>query len=321
MIFFLAILAYSAIATPRHAATIRPSNNFKSKTMNDDKETGMAIFDGQVIRRAWHQDEWWYSIVDVVAIFTATERARKYWSDLKKKLSEEGFNQLSDKIGQLKMTASDGKNRSTDVAQVDTIFRIIQSISSPKAEPFKQWLATTAKQRIEEMEDPELVIERIREDYRKLGYEDDWINKRLQSIDIRKLLTEEWQKRGVNAGKEYSILTAEISRGTFGVTPSDHKQHKGLKRENLRDHMTNLELIFTMLGEEDTRHEVVKRDAQGFSENQDAAIEGGEAAGMAREAFELRSGRKVLSPENRKNQIKAAKAKARLEAKKKALDK
>jgi DNA-damage-inducible protein D len=221
----------------------------------------------------------------------------------------------------LPMIAADGKKRKVTASNLEGIFRIIQSISSPKAEPFKQWLATTAKQRIEEMEDPELVIERMRADYRKLGYEDDWINKRLQSIDIRKLLTEEWQKRGVNAGKEYSILTAKISRGTFGVTPSNHKQHKGLKRENLRDHMTNLELIFTMLGEEDTRHEAVKRDAQGFSENHDAAKEGGEAAGMAREAFELRSGRKVLSPENRKDQIKAAKTKARLEAKKKELDK
>lgn len=285
-----------------------------------EEQTGLAVFEDQEIRRTWHKDEWWYSIVDVVAVFSSTGRARKYWSDLKKKLKEEGFVELSDEIGQLKMTASDGKNRQTDAAPINTIFRIIQSISSPKAEPFKQWLATTGKQRIEEMEDPELVIERIREDYRKLGYNEEWIVRRLQSIDIRKLLTEEWQKRGVKQGKEFSILTAEIAKGTFGLTPGDHKMHKGLKRENLRDHMTNLELIFTMLGEEDTKQQAIDRDAQGFNQNRDAAREGGAAAGMAREAFEIRSGRKVLSADNRKAQIKAAKAQARLDRKKKKKD-
>jgi hypothetical protein len=288
--------------------------------MEDNKETGMTIFDGQEIRQTWHKEEWWFAVADVVGLLSESRDVKQYIKKMRQRDQE-----LSTKWGTictpLPMIAADGKKRKVTASNLEGIFRIIQSISSPKAEPFKQWLATTAKQRIEEMEDPELVIERMRADYRKLGYEDDWINKRLQSIDIRKLLTEEWQKRGVNAGKEYSILTAKISRGTFGVTPSNHKQHKGLKRENLRDHMTNLELIFTMLGEEDTRHEAVKRDAQGFSENHDAAKEGGEAAGMAREAFELRSGRKVLSPENRKDQIKAAKTKARLEAKKKELDK
>ncbi|TXF89260.1 Bro-N domain-containing protein [Neolewinella aurantiaca] len=284
--------------------------------MEDNDETGMAIFDGKKIRQTWHNEEWWFSIADVVGLLSESRDVKQYIKKMRQRDQE-----LSAKWGTictpLPMIAADGKKRKITASNLEGVFRIIQSISSPKAEPFKQWLAATAKQRIEEMEDPELVIERMREDYRKLGYEEDWINKRLQSIDIRKLLTEEWQKRGVNPGKEYSILTAEISRGTFGVTPSDHKQHKGLKRENLRDHMTNLELIFTMLGEEDTRHEAITRDAQGFRENHDAAKEGGEAAGMAREAFELRSGRKVLSSENRKDQIKAAKAKARLEAKKK----
>ncbi|SEQ60876.1 BRO-N domain-containing protein [Neolewinella agarilytica] len=288
--------------------------------MEDKKETGMAIFDGQEIRQIWHKEEWWFAVADVVSLLSESRDVKQYIKKMRQRDQE-----LSTKWGTictpLPMIAADGKKRKVTASNLEGIFRIIQSISSPKAEPFKQWLATTAKQRIEEMEDPERAIERMREDYRKLGYEEDWINKRLQSIDIRKLLTEEWQKRGVKKGKEYSILTAEISRGTFGVTPSDHKQHKGLERENLRDHMTNLELIFTMLGEEDTRHEAVKRDAQGFNENHEAAKEGGEAAGMAREAFELRSGRKVLSPENRKDQIKAAKTKARLEAEKKKLDK
>lgn len=293
---------------------IRSRPHLEKKKM--DQESQLAVFEEHNIRRVWHNEEWWYSIVDVVAVFTSTSRARKYWSDLKKRLTEEGF-ELSDSIGRLKMKAADGKNRATDAAQVETLFRIMQSISSPKAEPFKQWLATTAKQRLDEMENPELAVERMRADYQSLGYSDEWISKRLQSIDIRKTLTAEWERRGVKKGLEYSILTAEIARETFGVSPKDHKALKGLKRENLRDHMTDLELIFTMLGEEDTRIEAVERNAQGFEQNKAAAREGGSAAGEARKAFEMRSGRTVLSPENHKDQIEAAKKQARLDRKKK----
>ncbi len=214
------------------------------------------------------------------------------------------------------MIAADGKNRLTDVARVETVFRIIQSINSPKAEPFKRWLATIAKQRLDELEDPESAIERMRVDYRALGYPDEWIAKRLQSIDIRKTLTQEWERRGVKEGLEYSILTAEIARGTFGVSPGDHKTRKGLKRENLRDHMTDLELIFTMLGEAGTTGQAIELDAQGFEQNRVAAHNGGAAAGKAREAFELESGQRVLSDTNRKSQIKAAKEQARLNRKK-----
>lgn len=285
-----------------------------------EDQTGLAIFEGQEIRRTWHNDEWWFAVSDVVGLLSESKDVKQYIKKMRQRDKELGSN-WGTICTPLVMVAADGRNRKVTASNLEGLFRIIQSISSPKAEPFKQWLATTGKQRIEEMEDPELVIERIREDYRKLGYEEEWINKRLQSIDIRKLLTEEWQNRGVKAGKEYSILTAEISRGTFGVAPSDHKTHKGLKRENLRDHMTNLELIFTMLAEEDTRQQAIDRDAQGFSQNRDAAREGGAAAGMAREAFEIRSGRKVLSAENRKAQIKAAKAQARLGRKKKGKDK
>jgi len=282
-----------------------------------EQQSGLTIFEDQPIRREWHEGEWWYSVVDVVAVFTSTDRARKYWNDLKKRLEDEGANSTVRSIGQLKMKAADGKNRATDVATTETLFRILQSINSPKAEPFKQWLAKVAKERLEELENPELAIERMREDYRKLGYEEDWIAKRLQSIDIRKTLTGEWERRGVEKGLEYSILTAEIARGTFGMNPSDHKTHKGLKRENLRDHMTDLELIFTMLGEAGTTQTAKDKDAMGFHENREAAVEGGAAAGKAREAFELESGQKVISDANRKDQIKAAKQQARLARKNK----
>ncbi len=280
------------------------------------EETGTTLFEDKRIRRILHDDEWWYSVVDIMAVFASPDRARKYWSDLKKRLEEEGFTQLSDQIGQFKLKAADGKNRSTDVARRETLLRIMQSVSSPKAEPVRQWLAKTGDERIEELENPELAMERMREDYRAMGYPDDWIVKRLQSINIRKTLTEEWDKRGVEKGLEFSILTAEIAQNTFGLKPSDHKAHKGLKRENLRDHMTDLELIFTMLGEAGTRSQAIDKDAFGFHENREAAIEGGTAAGKAREAFELESGQKVISAENRKDQIRAAKAQKRLQAKK-----
>lgn len=282
--------------------------------MKDQQETGLAIFEGQEIRRTWHEEAWWFVIVDVVAVLSESKNPSGYLKDMRRR--DEGLAKGWGQIATpLSVETAGGKQR-INCANFEGILRIVQSIPSAKAEPFKAWLAQVGRERVEEMENPELAIERMRDHYRALGYDEEWITRRLQSIDIRKLLTEEWQKRGVKAGREYSILTAEISKGTFGLTPGDHKTHKGLKRENLRDHMTNLELIFTMLGEEDTRQQAIDLDAKGFNQNRDAAREGGAAAGEARRAFELRSGRKVLSSENRKAQIKEAKKQARLVAKK-----
>src|SRR3990170_4662335 len=215
-------------------------------------ETHLAVFKGKKIRRILHNDEWWFSIVDIIEVLTGTERPRKYWSDLKKKLSEEGYDELSDKIGQLKMQSSDGKYYETDCANTETMFRIIQSIPSPKAEPFKRWLAKAGYERVQEIEDPELATKRTRALYKAKGYSDDWIEKRMRGIAIREELTDEWKKHSVREEKEYEILTAEISKAAFGLTPSQYKKLKGLKRENLRDHITDLELIFSMLGEAST---------------------------------------------------------------------
>ncbi|MEN0045683.1 MAG: BRO family protein [Bacteroidota bacterium] len=287
--------------------------------MSDEKNK-LVIFQEKHIRRVWHNEEWWYSVIDIVGAISESKNPRRYWSDLKRKLKKEGYSQLYENIVQLKMEATDGKSYNTDAASTQTLFRIIQSIPSPNAEPFKQWLATLAKERIEEIENPELAAQRAREYYKELGYTDEWIDKRLQSINVRGQLTDEWKDRGVKEGLEYAILTAEISRATFGLAPSEYKEYKGLKRENLRDHMTNLELIFTMLGEEQTKLQAMKDDAQGFSENQSAAVKGGTAAGKALDAFENETGNKVVSDQNFKKQIKAAKQKKKLESKKKKDD-
>jgi hypothetical protein len=283
--------------------------------MKEEQQTGLAIFEGKTIRRTWHNDEWWFAVADIVEFLSESKDVRQYIKKMRSRDPE-----LGDKWGTictpLPMEAADGRTRRINASNLEGMFRIIQSISSPKAEPFKQWLAKVGKQRIDELENPELAIDRMREDYRAMGYPDDWIVKRLQSIDIRKTLTEEWDKRGVEKGLEYSILTAEIAQNTFGLKPSDHKALKKLERENLRDHMSDLELIFTMLGEAGTRKQAIDKDAFGFHENRDAAREGGTAAGKAREAFELESGQKVVSAKNRKDQIKAAKAAKRLETKK-----
>lgn len=277
-----------------------------------DQENRIAVFESKHVRRAWHNNEWWFSVVDVIEILTDSDRPRKYWSDLKSKLQKEGYTEVSDFIGQLKLKAPDGKLRETDVANTETIFRIIQSIPSPKAEPFKRWLAKVAYERIQEIENPELAAERARQYYRDLGYDEKWIETRLQSIAIRGQLTDEWKSRGVQEGLEYAILTAEISKATFGLLPSEYKQIKGLKREELRDHMTNLELIFTMLGEEGTKNEALDSNAQGFLENRSAARKGGSAAGDALEAFEKSSGKKVVSSSNYKGQIAEAKKQKKL---------
>lgn len=258
----------------------------------------IAIFKGKTIRKVIYRKEWWFSIVDVIEVLTGTERPRKYWSDLKKKLLSEGYIEVSEKIGQLKMLASDGKTRETDCANTETMFRIIQSIPSPNAEPFKRWLAKVGYERIQEIEDPELATKRTRALYKLKGYSEDWIEKRMRGIAIREELTDEWQKRGIKENVEFAILTAEISKAAFGMTPSQYKKFKCLKRENLRDHMDDLELIFSMLGEASTTKITRSKDAKGFIENKIAAQKGGKIAGDARKKLELESGDKVVSRKN-----------------------
>lgn len=267
--------------------------------------SNIKLFESKKIRSAWNEEEqkWYFSVIDVIGVLTESSRPRKYWSDLKKKLVDEGFNQLSAKIGQLKLESDDGKKYLTDVADAETLMRLIQSIPSPKAEPFKRWLAKVGYERLEEIENPELAQHRMREIYKAKGYSDEWIEKRVRGIAVRDELTNEWKKRGVKEGKEYSILTAEISKATFGLVPSDYKKLKGLtkQQENLRDHMTDLELIFTMLGEASTTEIARTKDAQGFPENKKAAKEGGTVAGNARKELEIKSGRKVVTNQNYKS--------------------
>ena len=217
---------------------------------------------------------------------------------MKKKIADEGYSELSEKIGQLKLPAQDGKMRKTDCVNTETIFRIVQSIPSPKAEPFKRWLARVGYERIQEIEDPELATKRTRAIYKAKGYSDAWIEKRMRGIEIRDTLTDEWQKRGVKEQKEYAILTAEISKAAFNMTPSEYKKFKGLKRENLRDHMDDLELIFSMLGEAATTEIAKTKDTQGLDENKGAAQKGGSVAGRARKDLERKTGKKVSTKEN-----------------------
>ena len=263
-----------------------------------EQSTQIAIFKGRKIRKKIHNNQWWFSIIDIIEVLTDSGRPRKYWSDLKSKLIKEGYNEVSEKIGQLKLVSADGKSRETDCADTETLFRIIQSIPSPKAEPFKRWLAKVGYERIQEIEDPELATKRTRAIYKAKGYPDDWIEKRMRSIAIREELTDEWKDRGIAEQKDYAILTAEISKAAFGITPSEYKRLKGLKRQNLRDHMNDLELIFSMLGEAATTEITLSRDTQGFDENKQAAIEGGSVAGTARKDLEAKSGKKVVSKEN-----------------------
>jgi len=231
----------------------------KSKIQESDK--ALVVFEDKKIRRTWFNDEWWFSVVDIIGVLTQTDRARKYWSDLKTKLQDEGF-EVSEKIGQLKLMAEDGKLRLTDCANTKNIFRIIQSIPSPRAEPFKEWLAQVGYDRVQEIENPELAQKRMKEIYKAKGYSDDWIEKRVRGIAIRDELTDEWGKREVKTQREYAILTAEISKATFGMTPSEYKKFKGLKRQNLRDHMNDLELIFSMLGERVSTEITRNKDAK-----------------------------------------------------------
>jgi DNA-damage-inducible protein D len=259
-------------------------------------ENQLTPFDGEKIRKIWHNGAWYFSVVDIIGVLTDSPIPRNYWTKVKKVLIEES--QTHPFWMQLKLVAEDGKQRLTDCANTEGVFRILMSVPSPKAEPFKLWLANLGKQAIDEAEDPELLTERQAELYRAKGYSEEWIGRRVQTIETRKALTDEWKQRGVKENQEYGILTAEIAKGTFGVTPSEHSKLKGLQRQNLRDHMTPLELIFTALGEEITRSETVKEDAQGFIENRDIAIKSGQLAGEARELIEKRRGEKVLSSDN-----------------------
>jgi hypothetical protein len=262
-----------------------------------DNGNALVVFQGKKIRRKWFNDEWWFSVVDIIWAVTQTDRARKYWSDLKTRLTEEGF-ELSAKIGQLKLVSTDGKSYLTDCVNTKNAFRIIQSIPSKNAEPFKQWLAQVGYDRVQEIENPELAQKRMKEIYKAKGYSDEWIEKRVRGIAVRQELTGEWNKRGVKEDREYAILTNEISKATFGKTVEEYKNFKGLKKENLRDHMDDLELIFTMLGEASTTRIAKDKDARGFVENKGAAKEGGTVAGVARKELEQRSIRKVSTPEN-----------------------
>jgi DNA-damage-inducible protein D len=263
--------------------------------------SSIKLFEEKKVRSVYNEEEekWYFSVIDIIEVLTDSTVPKRYWSDLKKKLSKEG-SQAYDKIVQLKMTAEDGKNRTTDTADTETILRLIQSIPSPKAEPFKQWLAQVGAERIAEIENPELAQARIRATYKAKGYSDEWIEKRIRGILVRDELTNEWKQRGVKEGKEYAILTAEISKATFGIIPSDYKKLKGLTKssENLRDHMTDLELIFTMLGEASTTEIAKNKNAKGFVENHKAAKAGGSVAGKARKDLEQKSGKKIVSNQN-----------------------
>src|SRR3989338_5455081 len=253
----------------------------------------LVFFQNKKIRRIWNNNEWYFSVVDVVEALTDSPSPRQYWGVLKRR-----ENQLLTFCLQLKLQSSDGKYYATDCANTKDMFRIIQSIPSPKAEPFKQWLAKVGYDRVQEIENPELAQKRMKEIYKSKGYPDDWIEKRVRGIAIRDELTDEWKKRSVETDREFSILTAEISKATFGMTPSEYMTFKGLKKENLRDHMADLELIFTMLGEASTTKIARNKNAQGFMENKGAAVEGGIVAGVARKELEQRSGEKVSTPEN-----------------------
>ena len=261
----------------------------------------IKLFEGNQIRSVWdnEQDEWYFSVVDVVAVLTESANPRRYWSDLKRKLQvEEGANELYEKIVQLKFKSSDGKMYKTDATDMQGIFRIIQSIPSPKAEPFKLWLAQIGKERIDEIIDPELTIDRALETYLKKGYTREWINQRLQAIQVRKELTDTWLDHGVKEGREFAILTNEISKAWSGMTTREYKDFKGLKKENLRDNMSTLELVLNMLAEATTTELTQIANPQGLEENKKIAQEGGSIAGDTRKAIESKTGQPVITPKN-----------------------
>ena len=271
------------------------------------KKDAIQIFEDKKVRSVWDSEaeKWYISIIDVIEVLTGNERPRKYWDDLKRKLKAEG-SELSEKIGQLKMQAADGKMRMTDVADVEQLFRLIQSIPSPKAEPFKLWLAQLGRERMEEIDDPEIGIERLMEYYHRKGYSVNWINQRLKSIEVRKELTDEWDRRGVKKGQEYAVLTDIITQGWSGLTTKQYKQHKGLKTESLRDNMTNLELVLNMLAETATTEISKEKKPQTADQNRKVAAEGGSIARDARKSLEAKIGKPVVTRLNAKS-IKALK--------------
>lgn len=265
---------------------MEPSNN------------ALVVFEGINVRRIWFNDEWWFSVVDAVKILTESIDAKDYWYRLKQRELESSGIELSTLCRQLKLIAEDGKMRETDCATTEALLRIVQSIPSKKAEPFKLWLAQVGYERIKEIQNPELAQKRMKELYKAKGYSDNWIEKRVRGIVIRDELTDEWDKRGVKTDREYAILTAEISKATFGMTLGEYLKFKGLKRENLRDHMNDLELIFTMLGERVSTELTREEDAQGYPQVEDAAKRGGKVAGNARIEAEKELGRPITSSEN-----------------------
>ena len=268
------------------------------------KKEALQLFEERKVRTVWddQEEKWYFSVVDVVYVLTGTDRPRKYWSDLKKKLKLEG-SQLSEKIGQFKMKAEDGKMRSTDVADTEQLFRLIQSIPSPKAEPFKQWMAQVASRRIDQMQDPELSIDQAVADYRRLGYSEAWINQRIKSIEVRKELTDEWKRTGVHEGLEYASLTDLITREWSGLTTRQYKNYKSLTKENLRDNMTNLEIALNILAEASATELSKQRDPHGFVQQKQVAKDGGSVAKVARDQLENQLGRSIISPEKASNHL------------------
>jgi DNA-damage-inducible protein D len=268
--------------------------------MKINKDSKIVVFESKSIRRTWHNNEWFFSVVDIISALETSSIPKRYWSDLKIKLKEEGF-EVYDIIVQLKLEAIDGKKYKTDCANTKNMFRIIQSIPSKKAEPFKQWLAKVGYERIQEIEDPELAQDRAKEYYELKGYPKDWIDKRLRGIAIRQNLTDEWRQRGIEEKKDFAILTAEISKATFGMIPKEYKKFKNLpkkSKENLRDHMNDLELIFTMLGERMTTEISQKEKPETFVKNKKVAKRGGKVAGNARINAEKELGRPISSKQN-----------------------
>ena len=271
---------------------------------NSQSQNKLKLFENKKIRYVWNAEEedWYFSVVDIVEVLTESDRPRKYWNDLKKKLEEEG-SQLSDKIGQLKLLAPDGKMRETDVLSTKNVLRLIQSIPSPKAEPFKMWLAQVGNERLEEYADPEKAIARGAEYYRAKGYTEGWIKQRLQAIEMRKELTDEWRNRGIEKESEFAILTNEITKAWSGLSVKEYKQKKGLKKENLRDNMTNIELVLNMLAEVSTTAISKAKEPETFDENVSVAQEGGSVAKNARTDIESRIGKTVISELNAKDKL------------------
>lgn len=283
-----------ANASKEETAAARGKNN----ALIPEGEAQLVMFQGASIRKILHENEWWFSITDIVGAISESANPRRYWSDLKRQMIKmDGYNELYDEIVRLKMPSADGKLYETDACNTETVLRIIQSMRTPKAEPFKRWLAKVGYERIQEIQNPEIAIKRAILSYQIMGRTDDWIDKRIRSIVTRKELTNEWKKRGIE-GMQYGALTNIISMNTFGIDTKGHKRVKGLKSQTLRDHMTDLELIFTMLGEKSTAEIAKTKDAIGFAQNTKAAKIGGKIAGTAREGLEKETGRRIVSPTN-----------------------